>query len=139
MSKDNVVRLRAADPGAEMPEVVVDVETGEILDSDGYGTGKTLEDLAGEYTPPFIVQGSQRQLSLDVGGDAQPVVGSILKLKADKFPIMGQFPHGAKVRLEIEVEVEAVDFHAIRSKYTHEIVGIDRIHTASIEACKTIE
>ena len=138
MSKDNVVRLRAASDDAELGrEITVDVNTGEILDEDGDPTGRTLEDLTDEYTPPYLVRGSQQQMSLDIGAEGQAVVSSILKLKADKFPIVGQYKFGEKVRLTIEVEIEDVDFKAIRSSYTHEIVGMERIHTAFIEACKS--
>jgi hypothetical protein len=52
---------------------------------------------------------------------------------------MGQFRQGEKVTVQIEVEVEAIHFKGVRAKYTNELVGVDRIHTAVIEAADTSE
>src|SRR4051812_7882996 len=119
MSKGNVVKLRGPEDGDFGPEIRIDAATGEILDDDLQPTGRTLEDLTDEYVPPFMLKGEQQQLSFDVGGDEQPaVIGSVLKLKAGKYPILGQYRFGSKVRVEIEVEVEGVYFKAVRSTHT---------------------
>lgn len=135
MSKNNVVTLRGPEDGDLGPEIQVDAETGEILDEEGNSTGKTLSDLTDEYVPPFRVTGSQPQLSFEVEVPEHRLVGSVLKLKAGKLPLTGQFRYGDRVRLVIEVEVESVDFKPVR--VGGEIFGIDRVHTATVEAATT--
>lgn len=131
----NVVKMHPKDDDGDKPPITVDAETGEILDDEGHPTGRTLEDLADEYVPPFFVRGGQQQLTLEVGADVS-VVGSMLKVKAVEIPLLGQYRVGQKVRLVVEVEVEDVSFKAIRSKYTGDIVGIDRMHVGSIETAR---
>lgn len=131
----NVVRMHPKDDDGDKPPITVDADTGEILDDQGERTGRTLEDLTDEYIPPFFVRGAQQQLSLDVGADVS-VVGSMLKIKAQEVPLLGQYRVGQKVRLLVEVEVEDVAFKSIRSKYTGDIIGLDRLHVGSIETAR---
>lgn len=136
-----VIKMRgvATDENEFGPELRIDADTGEILNEEGQPTGQTLEDLADRYLPPFVIAGAQQRMDLDCGGKAQQVFGSMLKLKSGNLPIDGQFPIGAKVVLQIEVEIEACQFKPVRSTYTGEILGIDRVHTGTVEAAKTLQ
>jgi hypothetical protein len=134
----NVIRMQPKDDDPDKEPIIVDAETGEILDAEGDPTGRSIEDLADEYVPPFFVRGSQPQLSLDVGSEVS-VVGSVLKIKAQEVPLLGQYKVGERVRLLVEVEVEDVNFKGIRSKYTGDLVGLDRIHVGSVETARDEE
>lgn len=104
------------------------------IDADGVvgDTGKTLDELTAEAAadPPFM-RGSSRQLSFDVGGRADDLIGSRLKIPSGDYPLLGQFPQGKRVRVILELEIEDIHFKSVRDREGMR-VGRDRIHQAVV-------
>jgi hypothetical protein len=109
-----------------VPTIKVNAETGEVE-----GTGKTLEELAEEANEeaPGFMRGSNRQLTLDVGGRTEDITASRIKIKGGDFPLIGQFPQNKRVRITMEVEI--ISFKTVRDRDGFR-VGRDRIHHAVI-------
>lgn len=111
-------------------EMHVDKATGEVL-SNG---SKTLEQIADEMTDEAnamhdFVHGTQKQLTLDVGG--RKPTGSVLKIKGYDMPLIGQFPKNKTLKLMIDVSIEHVSMKTVRDRDRH-IIGTDRIHHAEV-------
>jgi hypothetical protein len=109
-----------------VPTIRVNADTGEVGD-----TGKTLEELAEEAAadPPFM-RGSTRQLSFDVGG-RDDLISSRIKIPGGEFPLLGQFPQGKRIRIELDIEIEDIHFKAVRDREGLK-VGRERIHKAVV-------
>lgn len=132
LTDEKIEDLAAQIAEEEIATVTIDAETGEVLTEDGEHTGKTLEELAGERVfGAVVLHGDQDQLSLDVGAREAVRTGS-LKVKQFERTIKGQFPIGARLRLEVEIEVTGV---ALGRVYDNNgvITGIHRLHAGEVE------
>lgn len=69
------------------------------------------------------------QLTFDVGGKAPD--GSTLRVVGGRIEIPGEFEKGDMLKIEMLVEVRAVEFADEVDKKTNQVVGCERRHKAS--------
>lgn len=126
-NRDNVVDLR------------VNADTGEVLDENSNGTGRTLEQLAEEARElaedmPGFIRGSNPQLSFEIGGRGKPD-SSEIKVKGSSFPMLGQFPKNKRVKFLIDTEIETITAKTDRDKDRY-VVGHTRVHHAEVQGIR---
>lgn len=106
------------------------IDADGVVHENGAGPpGRTLEDIAGSAGE--VTLRGYTQLSWDVDGrgiSEDDPLSSSLAAKLPKLWVDGQYQIGDRVRVTVELEVEAVGFVPVRDKGMR--IGTERVHRA---------